>query len=89
MNKLLIAAILFLLLGGPLFAAGTGLHPALPAFAGLCCALILVMRFALALPQPGGAASPSAAADARLLADQAIDLRPHRGLGITDVGGAR
>ena len=88
MTALLAVAALGLLLIGPLFAGSVGLHPAIPAFAGIACGLIAVMRGARPLPDAGDAASPGAATDARFLSNQIIDRRPNHGLGITDVGGA-
>jgi hypothetical protein len=88
MTALLVIAGLALLLVGPLFAPSVGLHPAIPAFVGLACGLVAVMRGARPLPDAGDAASPGAAADARLLGNHRIDAGPGNGIGITDVGGA-
>jgi hypothetical protein len=35
-----------------------------------------------------GVASPGAQADAKILCNTTLDSSPHRGIGITDVGGA-
>jgi hypothetical protein len=89
MNKFfwLIAILLFFL--GPVIGVYLGIHPGILPLLGIVCGLVAIVRGAQRLPDPdsGGAASGGAQADAKILSNTTLDSSPHRGIGITDVGG--
>jgi len=58
------------------------------AVLGDCLRTAAMVRGAQPRPDGDGAASPGAQADAKILCNTTLDSSPHRGIGITDVGGA-
>jgi len=88
MNKLLWLIAAILIFFGPIAGVYLGIPPVLLPFLGIACGLAAIVRGAQPLPDGGGAASPGAQADAKILCNTTLDSSPRRGIGITDVGGA-
>ena len=88
MNKLLWLIATILIFFGPIASVYLGIHPGILPILGIVCGLAAIVRGALPLPDGGGPASPGAQADAKILCNTDLDNSPHRGIGITDVGGA-
>jgi hypothetical protein len=87
MNKLLWLIAALLIFFGPIAGIYLGVHPGLLPILGIACGLAAIVRGAQPLPDGHGAASPGAQADAEILCNTTLDSSPHRGIGITDVGG--
>jgi hypothetical protein len=88
MNKLLWLIATVLIFFGPIASVYLGIHPGILPFLGIICGLAAIVRGAQPLPDGDGAASAGAQADAKILCNTTLDSSPHRGIGITDVGGA-
>jgi hypothetical protein len=88
MNKLLWLIATLLIFFGPIAGVYLGIHPGILPFLGIVCGLAAIVLGAQPLPDGDGAASAGAQADAKILCNTTLDSSPHRGIGITDVGGA-
>jgi len=88
MNKLLWFIATLLIFFGPIAGVYLGIYPGILPLLGIVCGLAAVVRVAQPLPDGDGAASSGAQADAKILCNATLDSSPHRGIGITDVGGA-
>ena len=88
MNKLLWLIAAVLIFFGPIAGVYLGIPPVIVPFLGIACGLAAIVRGTQPLPDADGPASAGAQADAKILCNTTLDSSPHRGIGITDVGGA-
>jgi hypothetical protein len=88
MNKLLWAIAALLIFFGPIVGLYLGIHPGILPLFGIVCGLAATVRGTQPPPDGHGAASAGAETDAKILCNTTLDNSPHKGIGITDVGGA-
>jgi len=88
MNKLLWLIATILIFFGPIASVYLGIHPGILPLLGVVCGLAASVRGAQPLPDGDGETPAGAQVDAKILCNTTLDSSPHRGIGITDVGGA-